>query len=419
LVLENAIDGTLDGSTDGFVARFNTSAGLVFSSYLGGAGYDAALGVAVSPTSVYVSGTTDSTDFPRAAGSCGAPSCATAAFVTRLSPEIGSVLSTGLLDGSGSDAAYSVRATANDVAYLAGSTYSQDFPTTPGAPQPQYGGGAFGGVPDTVSDAFFAVVPMRDGASDEAAFATYLGGSDHDFAWRVALDRTGGGAWVAGSTASPNFPIVNDGQNAGGDSFVAHYASGVPPAPPGGEEVVLHARDFRIAGQGVWTFGEPDPTAADGVLLFNPNGGVPKLAAAAANPAGYVEATFTAEAGRPYHLWMRMKAEDDYWTNDSIFVQFSDTVNGGTPVWRIGTTSATVVSLEDCSGCGEHAWGWNDNGYARVGDAIVFAESGVHTIRIQQREDGISFDQVILSSATWSVNAPGAAKDDATIVPRR
>jgi hypothetical protein len=146
---------------------------------------------------------------------------------------------------------------------------------------------------------------------------------------------------------------------------------------------------------------------------------VPKLTTAAAVPANFFEMSFRAEAGVRYHLWLRMKADGDAWTNDSVFVQFSDTVNAaGAPIWRIGSTSATTVSLEDCSGCGEHGWGWNDNGYSAPGTPVTFATTGTHTLRIQQREDGISIDQVVLSGHTFADRAPGAAKDDTIIVPQ-
>ena len=47
---------------------------------------------------------------------------------------------------------------------------------------------------------------------------------------------------------------------------------------------------------------------------------------------------FTAEAGVPYHLWVRSRATNDYWGNDSVFVQFSDSVDAsGAPIWRIGS----------------------------------------------------------------------------------
>src|SRR4029079_10133183 len=99
-------------------------------------------------------------------------------------------------------------------------------------------------------------------------------------------------------------------------------------------------------------------------------------------------------------------------------LQFSDSVNAsGTPTWRIGTTSATAVSLEACTGCGAQGGGWNDIGYGTAGTLVACAASGTHTIRIQQREDGLSIDQIVLSPATFLTSAPGANKNDHTILP--
>ena len=116
---------------------------------------------------------------------------------------------------------------------------------------------------------------------------------------------------------------------------------------------------------------------------------------------------------------MRSQATDDHWTNDSAFVQFSDSVNAsGSPIWRIGSDSATYVSLEDCSGCGEQGWGWNDNAYGGVAAPIYFATSGLQTIRVLRREDGISIDQIVLSAGTYLNTSPGLTKNDTTIVPK-
>ena len=63
--------------------------------------------------------------------------------------------------------------------------------------------------------------------------------------------------------------------------------------------------------------------------------------------------TFTAQAGMPYHFWMRGKALNNSPYNDSVHVQFSDSVNqSGAAIARIGTTSSAEMNLEECSGCG-------------------------------------------------------------------
>jgi hypothetical protein len=87
-------------------------------------------------------------------------------------------------------------------------------------------------------------------------------------------------------------------------------------------------------------------------------------------------------------------------------------------VYRIGTTSATKYTLEDCSGCGLSGWGWQDNGYGAgvLGPPIYFAASGAQRMRIQVREDGLGLDQIVLSAVQYFSNAPGVTKDDTTIL---
>jgi len=106
-------------------------------------------------------------------------------------------------------------------------------------------------------------------------------------------------------------------------------------------------------------------------------------------------------------------------TNDSVFVQFDNSVDAsGAPLWRIGTSSATVLILEDCSGCGVQGWGWSDNGYGTGGPVVYFAQSGPQRLRIQMREDGLAIDQVVLSAVRFIAAAPGKTKNDVVIVPR-
>jgi hypothetical protein len=117
---------------------------------------------------------------------------------------------------------------------------------------------------------------------------------------------------------------------------------------------------------------------------------------------------------------MRGRAENDTYTNDSVFVQFSNAVtSSGSATYRIGTTSATEYNLEDCSGCGLNGWGWQDNGWgtAVLGPLLYFNSSSPQTLRIQTREDGLSIDQIMLSPSAFLNAAPGALKQDSTIYP--
>jgi hypothetical protein len=202
-----------------------------------------------------------------------------------------------------------------------------------------------------------------------------------------------------------------------------HDTTILQESPPDEEEespgeLVLYASSATIVGGG-WEV-VADATAAGSAALLNPDRGVAKIVTAHDAPASYAELTFTAEAGRPYRLWLRGRAERNYWGNDSVHLQFSNAVDGaGNAAYRIGTSGSAVVNLEDCSGCGISGWGWQDNGWGAgvLGPLIYFPAGGAQTLRIQSREDGLRIDQVVLSPGTYLDRAPGALKNDATILP--
>ncbi len=197
----------------------------------------------------------------------------------------------------------------------------------------------------------------------------------------------------------------------------------IPPPPSGTTatgDVVLHGLNGRITGS-QWSL-VSDSTAAGGRRLWNMNAGAAKLTTASSSPASYVEFTFNAVAGQPYHLWIRGRAEGNLAANDSAFVQFSGSVtSAGTATYRINSTSAAEYNLENCSGCGLSGWGWQDNGWGFNvdGPRIYFATTGPQTLRIQTREDGLSIDQIILSPspASFLSASPGALKNDTRIFP--
>jgi hypothetical protein len=203
------------------------------------------------------------------------------------------------------------------------------------------------------------------------------------------------------------------------DTTILPASGGVAPPPPSANTVVIRPAT-AAAGRmfGTWQT-IADATAAGGQALRNPNGGASKITPALANPVSYFEATFTASAGQAYHLWLRMRADGNSTANDSVHVQFSDTVtSSGSPTARIGTTSSLEPVLQSgSSGPSPREWGWTDNGWGSLGSHIYFATSGTHTIRVQQREDGATIDQIAISPDTYLTAPPGWRRDDNTILP--
>jgi hypothetical protein len=210
---------------------------------------------------------------------------------------------------------------------------------------------------------------------------------------------------------------------------VAHNSSGATTGPvwsfrtaPAAStgNIVIYASDIPVSARhGSWSAAS-DATAAGGAKLQTPDAGVSNTSGALAAPTDYVDVTFDATAGTTYTLWLRLQALNNSKYNDSVFVQFSDATAGGAPVYSINTASALLVNLAtDSAATSLNGWGWQNGAYwLSQATSVSFSASGLHTMRIQVREDGVQFDQIVLSSSTYANSAPGAVSGDTTIVPR-
>jgi endonuclease/exonuclease/phosphatase family metal-dependent hydrolase len=186
-------------------------------------------------------------------------------------------------------------------------------------------------------------------------------------------------------------------------------------------DVIIWADDVTTANtHGAWSK-VTDAGAAGQVALHHPDAGAAAVTTPFAAPVDYFDVTFTAEAAVPYHLWIRGRAQNDSDANESVWVQFTDSVDAAqNPVFRIGTTTATEVNLEDCSECNVHGWGWQDNGWistgGQMGPDIYFPTTGPRTLRVQTRQDGFFIDQVVLSPVPYLATRPGQLQDDGLIL---
>jgi hypothetical protein len=166
------------------------------ATYLGGSAADKVLAVASDAAgNTYVAGLTQSLDFPTANALQLANAGATDAFVAKINAAGTALVWSTFFGGSGIDVALGLARDAAGNVYVTGYTASADFPVTPNAPQPTFGGGAY--------DAFVAKLD----ANGALVQSTFLGGSNIDAANAIATDAAGG-VHVAGFTCSPDFPVV-------------------------------------------------------------------------------------------------------------------------------------------------------------------------------------------------------------------
>jgi hypothetical protein len=195
--------------------------------------------------------------------------------------------------------------------------------------------------------------------------------------------------------------------------------AGAPP-PPSPTDIVIYASDLPASAlHGLWTSAS-DSTSPNGVTLATADTGFSTVNAPIASPTDYVDATFTAPAGTPYALWLRLKAAANSKYNDSVWVQFSDASVNGSSVYPMNSTSGLLVNLaNDSTGSSLNGWGWVNSAYwLSQATTVTFAAGGTHTIRIQVREDGVLLDQIVLSPTTYSRAAPGPISNDHTIVAK-
>jgi hypothetical protein len=226
-------------------------------------------------------------------------------------------------------------------------------------------------------------------------------------------------------TSTPSVGLAVTSHNSGVlntarfDSVTVTSGSPPPPSPTPSGDVVIHASDIPAGGRhGSWQTAS-DPLSPDGVKLSTPDNGVAMTSSAMATPVHYVDVTFNADANKPYRLWLRLRAAGNSKWNDSLWVQFSDALVGGSPAYRMNTTSGLLVNLANSSTASSLLdWGWQNTAYwLSQATTFTFPTSGMHTIRIQVREDGVQFDQIVLSPGTYLSTPPGSISGDSTIVP--
>jgi Beta-propeller repeat len=268
----------------GFVSKLSPDGSqLLYSTYLGGSGSAVINALALDAAgNAYVTGETDSTDFPTTPGviqeKAGRRHCidgCTDAFVTKIAPSGSALVYSTYLYGELDDAANAIAVDGAGNAYVVGQTVSLLFPILD----------AFQSSKRDLDDAF--VVKLNPDAT-RLVYSSYLGGSrsghspgnGSDTGTAIVLDAAGD-AYVAGYTQSFDLPTTPDAfqrnlaggtcdvqDTACGDGFLAKISAGGPGVTPA---VNLTVDTSAAAAGGTLTAtwaGNPTPTASDYLRLF-------------------------------------------------------------------------------------------------------------------------------------------------------
>lgn len=214
---------------------------LVYSSYLGGSGFENVQSIAVdSEGCVYVTGSTSSADFPTL--SCfqcdkapGTSDYLTDVFVTKFNPEGTGLVYSTYIGGRWDDQGSSIAVDENGRVYITGRTVSRDDPDAPGtggfpimnAYQEKIGGPNF---PD-------AFVTVLSATGNELIYSSYLGGKYEDYGTGITVDGNGS-VYVTGTQFSFDFPVKNAFMEEKPGYYFDAFVSKLDPYRSGEESLI-------------------------------------------------------------------------------------------------------------------------------------------------------------------------------------
>ncbi|MDK9699012.1 MAG: T9SS type A sorting domain-containing protein, partial [bacterium] len=191
---------------------------LIYSTFLGGSSgseYGLSL-VSDNIGGVFVSGSSNSVDFPITPGAYDSTMRNHPCFVTHLSSDGTQILSSTFIGGTGGEQPYGIANDGSGGVIIAGNTYSYDYPITLWAFDPTFNG--------MHTNCF---VTRLNSSGSQLIYSTYLGGSNGTESQALALAGDGnGGAIITGYTGSNDFPSTQNAYdntyNGAFDCFVTY-----------------------------------------------------------------------------------------------------------------------------------------------------------------------------------------------------
>jgi hypothetical protein len=202
-ITSGAYDITFNGNKDVFISKLNwNGSDLLYSTFIGGTDYETGYEVVVDfNCTAYVAGHVISNDFPTTNNAYDrGHNGYSDGFALKLDYNGSSLIFSSYLGGGNGENCFSLDIDDFGNVYVTGWTYSDDFPTTPGAFDR-----TINFPPHNM--AFDIFVSKLDNKGSKLLYSTYVGGFGQDCSFGIEVDPSGY-AYVTGYTGSNNFPIT-------------------------------------------------------------------------------------------------------------------------------------------------------------------------------------------------------------------
>ncbi|MBI5894280.1 MAG: SBBP repeat-containing protein [Deltaproteobacteria bacterium] len=226
-----AYDFIYNGGEDAFISKFDSDlTQLLASTFIGGSSFDISYSLAINSSgNVYITGKTQSSDFPTTAGAY--DTTYNEIFISKFDNNLTKLLASTFIGGSDYERSYSMALDSSGNVYVTGETRSADYPVTSDAYDATFNGG---------QDVF---VSKLDSNLSQLLASTFVGGTygwlglndPNEYGNSIAIDSSGN-IYVTGNTLSEDYPTTPGAydvtHNGNWDVFISKFNFGTLPSTP-------------------------------------------------------------------------------------------------------------------------------------------------------------------------------------------